>query len=624
MSSADDPGGTDLGDAPADAPADERGLDALLQHLQSTRGFDFHGYKRVSLARRIQRRMTLIGVDTYADYLDFLQVHPDEIPQLFNMVLINVTAFFRDAAAWVALAAHVEEILVRKGPDAPIRVWSAGAASGEEAYTLAMMFAELMGLEALGKRVKIYATDVDEDALQQARQATYSPRAVEGLSPELLAKYFSAQGSMHLLHKDLRRVVLFGRHNLLQDAPISRIDVLVCRNTLMYFNAEAQTRVLTHLHFALAPGGVLFLGKAEMLLTHLNLFTPLDLKVRLFMRAARAVRGRERPAVLEAARRAGDDEASERVWRAAFEAVPIASLVLDLAGRVVLTNRRATSLLGLQPHDHGRPFQDLEISYRPVDLRTLVEQARTTRRVTSIKAVERVLPSGERTFFDVEMAPLFGSTGRVLGTQISFADSTPVQNLHGELKKLGGELEAAHEELQSTSEELETINEELQSTVEELETTNEELQSTNEELETMNEELQSSNEELQTLNDELRLREVEVQRANSFLRGILGGLSCGVAVIDSDLLVSTWNYRMEDLWGLRADEVEGRHFLNLDIGLAVDDVRAPIRAALGEGEGAELTLDCVNRRGKTVRCRVMVRPITVEAGRGAILLVDEG
>ena len=423
-------------------------------------------------------------------------------------------------------------------------------------------------------------------------------------------------------------MVLFGRHDLLQDAPISRIDVLVCRNTLMYFNAEAQTRVLTHLHFALASDGVLFLGKAEMLLSHLNLFAPVDLKLRLFTRTSRTIRGREKIAMLEAASggRAASDDGNERILRAAFEAVPLASVVLDLAGRVALTNRRAISLLGLHPQDIGRPFQDLEISYRPVDLRSLLDQARTARRMSTMKAVERVLPGGERAFLDIEVTPLVNGNGLVVGTQLTFADSTLVQSLHAEVKKLGSELEASHEELQSTSEELETINEELQSTVEELETTNEELQSTNEELETMNEELQSSNEELQTLNDELRIRGVEVQQANGFLRSILGSLQCGVAVLDSGLLVKTWNHRMEDLWGLRADEVEGHHFLNLDIGLSPTEMRAPLRAALGEGHGgsSELTLDCINRRGKSVRCRVSVQPFVVNGAPGAILLVEGG
>ncbi|MDO9021237.1 MAG: CheR family methyltransferase [Deltaproteobacteria bacterium] len=607
---------------------DPHGLEALLEHLQRSRGLDFRGYKRASLARRIRRRMTMLDVGTYGDYLDFLQVHPDEIPQLFNMLLINVTGFFRDPAAWAALTTRVEALLAARPPEAQIRVWSAGAATGEEAYTLAMMLAELMGIEALARRVKIYATDVDEDALNVARLATYSARAVESLPPELLAKYFTPSGSSFALHKDLRRVVLFGRHDLLQDAPISRIDVLVCRNTLMYFNAEAQTRVLHHLHFALAPDGVLFLGKAETLLTHLNLFTPLDLKLRLFGRTARTLRTKERLALLDGPTMRPDvpDEGVERVWRAAFDGVPMASMVVDLSGRLALMNRRAASLLGLHQQDLGRPFHDLEISYRPVDLRTLIDQARSTRRVSSVKAIERVLPDGERTSLDLEVSPLFSPSGMVVGTQITFADSTQVHLLHDELKKLGAELAASHEELQSTGEELETINEELQSTVEELETTNEELQSTNEELETMNEELQSSNEELQAMNDELRARGVEVGQANGFLRSILGSMQCGVAVLDPGLLVKAWNHRMEDLWGLRAAEVEGKHFLSLDIGLSIDDLRGPIRAVLAEDEAAELSLDCINRRGKAVRCRVSVQPLALHDGQGAILIVndDEG
>ncbi|PMB23370.1 chemotaxis protein CheR, partial [Fischerella thermalis CCMEE 5319] len=217
--------------------------------------------------------------------------------------------------------------------------------------------------------------------------------------------------------------------------------------------------------------------------------------------------------------------------------------------------------------------------------------------------------------------------GELLGVKIVFTDVTRFKQLQNELVHANQELETAYEELQSTNEELETTNEELQSTVEELETTNEELQSTNEELETMNEELQSTNEELHALNDELRQRSDELVQVNTFLESILSGLHSGVAVLNQDLHIQIWNYRAEDLWGVRADEVKGRHFLNLDIGLSVEQLRQPIRTCLlGELPYPEVTLQATNRRGRVILCKVSCTPLrgsTTRDIQGVILLMEE-
>lgn len=606
-------------------------LESLLDYLKRVRAFDFSGYKRSSLSRRILRRMQIVGVSSFADYIDYLEVHPDEFPQLFNMVLINVTGFYRDAGAWSALATYARRMIEAKRNAEVIRVWSAGCASGEEAYTLAMVLAEIVGIEAFARRVKIYATDIDEEALNQARLATYSAKAVEAVPAELLEKYFTRLGGSFVFHKELRRSVIFGRHDLVQDAPISRVDILSCRNTMMYFNAETQTKILARLHFALAPEGLLFLGKAEMLLTHTDLFVPVDLKLRLFTRAARDARGRLPPSLGgngngngSSTVPAGPSKADDRAWtfQSAFEAAPVGLIVIDTSGRIALINQRAASLFSLTSHDLGRPFQDLELSYRPAELRSCIDQARGERRPIVLREVERHNTGGEKTFLDIEVAPLLREAA-VIGVQVAFSDVTIVHRVQAELRKTNTELEAAHEELQSTSEELETTNEELQSTVEELETTNEELQSTNEELETMNEELQSTNEELQTMNEELRQRGDELNQVNGFFGSILASLRSGVAVLDEEMLVKAWNGKMEDLWGLRADEVQGKHFLNLDIGVALEVLRAPIRACLAGEADEERTMDCTNRRGKPIRCRVMISPLRGDHSKGVIVLFEE-
>lgn len=202
----------------------------LLLHLKENRGFDFTGYKRASLTRRVDYRMAEVGVGDYAEYLEYLEVHTEEFTALFNTILINVTSFFRDAEAWEYLRAEVlPSMLFAKAPDGVIRVWSAGCASGEEAYTLAMILAEALGVEEFRQRVKIYATDVDEEGLTHARQATYDERQVRAVPAELVERYFDQVGGRFYFRKDLRRLVIFGRNDLVQDAPISKIDLLVCR-----------------------------------------------------------------------------------------------------------------------------------------------------------------------------------------------------------------------------------------------------------------------------------------------------------------------------------------------------------------------------------------------------------
>jgi two-component system CheB/CheR fusion protein len=602
---------------------DEVGLESLLDFLHRSRGFDFTGYKRASLVRRIRRRMQAVGIDSFTTYLDHLEVHPDEFPQLFNMLLINVTAFFRDPAAWEALAARIPTIVDPNGQES-IRVWSAGCSSGEEPYTLAMILCEALGQDAFSSRAKIYATDVDEDALAHARQATYPLKALEGVPPELVEKYFVRSGSNYVVHKELRRAVIFGRHDLVQDAPIPKVDVLACRNSLMYFNAETQTRILQRLQFALNPSGVLFLGKAEMLLTHADLFAPVDLKLRLFARAAKSIRPRLRHLdAPKAGPPSGRDESQAQLQRATFDASPIAQILIDTAGRAAMVNERAVQLFSLALTDLGRPFHDLEVSYRPAELRSCIDKVRLERRAISLKDVERVLPNTEKTYLDIEVRPLVGMNGLYLGAQVSFTDVTSSHRVQHELRRANTNLEAAHAELQSTSEELETTNAELQSMVEELDTTNEELQATNEELETMNEELQATNEELQTINAELRQRGAELNQRNAFHGSVLASLRAGVAVLDGELHVRAWSSKMEDLWGVRADEVERKDFLNLDIGVPIDRIAGSLRACLANGETAEQELECTSRKGKNLACSISMIPLVDGGNKGVVVLIEE-
>jgi two-component system CheB/CheR fusion protein len=605
----------------------EAPLDVLLNHLKRTRGFDFTGYKRSSLERRIAKRMAHVGTTDYVAYVDRLEVDPDEFAALFDTLLINVTGFYRDPQTWDYLAEEiVPKLLADTGEAGSIRVWCAGCATGEETYTLAIVLAEALGERAFSERVKIYATDADDNALMQARAAVYSAKQVEAVPPDLLARYFEGVDERFAFRKDLRRAVIFGRNDLVQDAPISRIDLLACRNTLMYFNAETQSRVLERFNFALNPWGYLLLGRSEMLITHADLFRPVDLKRRVF---SKVVSASLRDRLMNVQREPGAHAIAARLdpgtAELAFDVAPVAQVVVDAEGKLAAANDQARALFGIAFSDAGRPLKDLEVSYRPVDLRSNLELALAERRTVVIPGVNAVMPSGHARDLEVRVTPLV-SGDVVLGATVWYQDVTGERRLQDELEISKRELDTAYEELRATVEELETTNEELQSTNEELETTNEELQSTNEELETMNQELESTNQELGTMNEEMGRRSSDVDEVNAFLETILTSLGVGVVVLDGEQTVRVWNAAATELWGLRADEAEGRDFLGLDIGLPLDGAKAALGSVVADGdERAEVTLDATDRRGRPIRCHLTFLPLGGDDGRGpsgAIILMD--
>jgi two-component system CheB/CheR fusion protein len=485
-----------------------------------------------------------------------------------------------------------------------------------------MVIAEYLGTEAFHQRVKIYATDMDNEALVQARAATYTTEDAKAVPEEYRSKYFThANNGDYVFNSDLRRAVIFGQHDLVQDAPISRLDLLVCRNTLMYFNAETQGRILARFHFALNESAILFLGKAEMLLTHANLFSAMDLKYRFFSKVSR-------PDIREHLLTLGqtNDEALSnllghlmRMRDLAFDNLPEAQLIVDINGVLMAANEKAKQLFNIAPIDIGSLLNEMEIGYQPVGLRPLINRVIAEKHLLMVPAVEMRNKNGDCVFLDVNIIPLNDNGNHITGVSVVFTDISRSKTLEENLMNSTAELETTNEELQST-------NEELQSTVEELETTNEELQSTNEELETMNEELQSTNEELETINDELTTRTTELNISKSFLETLLSSLKLGVVVVDREFHIQNWNSMAEDLWGLHSSEILGSSLLGLDIGLPVEQLKHPIRAVLDEkSDVEEVVLKAINRRGKTIMCRVTLRPFTggTKERLGAVLVMEE-
>src|SRR2546425_1413126 len=593
-------------------------FEKLIEYLRDTRGFDFTGYKRASLLRRVALRCSELGIDSFRAYLDYLQVHTEEFGALFNKILINVTEFFRDKETWDYLA---EKVIPRSAAETgEIRVWSAGTSSGEEAYSAAILVCEALGEESFVDRVKIYATDVDEEALAKARGGGYTAKELSSLDDGLRLRYFERQGERFMFRAALRRTIIFGRHDVTQDAPISRLDLLICRNTLIYFMAETQGRILARFHYALNDDGYLFLGRAEMLLTHGALFTPVDVKERIFTKVAR-LHLQDRLVLLA---QSGSKEATNhiarqlRVRELTTEGTPYPQIVVDATGILISANQHARKLFAIPADDLGRALKDLELSYQPVDLRTPIDRINRERRPVSMPSVEIKSAEGAPGLYDIHAAPLIDDDGSLVGIVLNYVDITLASQLRSELERLG-------QELQSHKGELETTNEELQSTVEELETSNEELQSTNEELETLNEELESTNAELNSINTDLQLRTREVERLNTLLLAVTGNIEVGAAVLDGGMRVQLWNERAADLWGVRSDEVIGNSFFHLDIGLPAEELRKLIQAgAGGRPLHDELVVTATTRRGREIRCRVIAHAIgDGDQPAGVVLVMEE-
>ena len=592
------------GGASADTHAtdSDQGLEELLAFIRDARGFDFTGYKRASLARRIRKRMHDVKVADWSDYRDRLEIDAEEFRLLFNTILINVTGFFRDVEAWNALQTEVlPQVLARSGSDEELRIWSAGCSSGEEAYSLVIAVAEAIGIEETLDRVKVYGTDVDDEALREARAGVYPAKRLEGLPVPMRERYFEANGGGYSFRTDLRRRVIFGRHDLTRDAPISRLDLLVCRNTLMYFNVEAQAQVVDRFHFALKEEGFLFLGKAEMLLSDMDRFEVVNVRQRLFRRKAGRPTTSGHPIQLRLEAESGaEPPAATRnrvVGELMVENSPVAVIGLDAEGRLVTASAHARAQFGITTHDVGRQFRDHELSYRPVELRPLIDQAHRERRSIRLTSVERRSSVSDSEFFDIVVQPLWNADAdpAAIGTSVTFIDTTVQTRLQHDLKQIREDLETAYEELQSTNEELETTNEEMQ----------------------------SGNEELETMNEEMQVRTRELDGARAFLEGVLASVAAAVVVLGHQNRVQAWNSSAEDMWGLRAAEVQDEPFFSLEFGLPVTQLRDLVERCVRERRRTgPVEVPAVNRRGRSLRCRVICSPLDGVTD-GVVLLMEE-
>ena len=545
--------------------AEQRTLQDVVHRLAEERGIDLRGYKASTLERRLRRRLQQLRIPSYDEYLRYVAREPGETARLLDTVLINVTRFFRDAPAWDALAEHVLPAMFKGRPQgSPFRVWSAGCASGEEPYSVAILLSELLGARLKDYEIKIYATDNDENALNTARRAEYSPDALRGVKPEIKARYFSGESLMRVV-RDVRRMVIFGRSNLLADAPISHVDLLLCRNVLIYFDAIAQAHIMGRLTYALNEGGVLFLGKSELQLKRNSEFIPIDQRWRIFQRrsvtAGRAVAENpgERDMETDLREKARAELETLRLfYDTVLSTLEPGVLVIDSGDQVITENEKVVKMWNFSGKLLGKKLQETELWQRCPELKQRLEESRSA----GPKTVRFECYPTASTMVTLTIRPILSQSGAgQVGTLIYMENVTSRVTLQSTIE----ELETTAEELQSANEELETTNEELQSTNEELETTNEELQSTNEELETTNEELQSLNEELETTNEELSSRTRELDEVNARYSEMIERMPWPVLLVSDETVVYMFNSAAKKLFGFANPSDRGMRLQELPL-----------------------------------------------------------
>ncbi|HEY3916216.1 MAG TPA: chemotaxis protein CheB [Stellaceae bacterium] len=609
-------GGEHLRDAPNTESARDAAAMRLIYSLVRARvGHDFSRYKERTFLRRVQRRMQVLQLDTLDDYVKRLQQDSAEASLLFRDLLIGVTKFFRDREGFEALEKLIPRLFAGKGADDALRVWVPGCATGEEAYSLAMLLHEYTDRLSAVPKIQVFASDIDGNALTVARNARYPAILVKDIPPARLNRFFVREGATYQIVKEVRDLCVFSAHSLIRDPPFSRLDLISCRNLLIYLNTDLQGQIIPLFHYALQPDGILFLGTSENVSRHGDLFAPLDKKWRIFERqnlVSRSVvafptAGTGRPSEVNrllpnlAAPEAGTALATllRRVAMIVTENFAPAYVVANKEGDVVYYSGRTGKYL--EPAE-GPPNRDLITMARKglrFDLRAALHRARETGETATLDnipvqvnggnqlvklTVMPVTEAGETLYIVLftDLGPLGSHNERASGDHPDAEDGT-VQHLERELQ-------ATKERLQSTIEEFETSSEELKSSNEELLSVNEELQSANEELETSKEEIQSINEELQTVNTELSSKVEELDRTNADIKKLFESTQVATIILDNDLLIRSFTPAIESIFNL----IPG------DRGRPLTD----IVNRLGDGHDLDRELRNAIERGQTIERRL--------------------
>ncbi|WP_211872621.1 CheR family methyltransferase [Plastoroseomonas arctica] len=610
--SADTSGnGTTSPAAVADEPVEQR-IPTIYSILRNQIGHDFSGYKTKTFLRRVRRRMHVGRLPSIDAYVERLQQEPVEVAALFRDLLINVTSFFRDAEAFRSLAELViPKLFENRGADDSVRVWVPGCATGEEVFSIAILLREHMDTLAAAPRVQIFATDIDERSLMVARAARFPEALLDGVSEARRKRFFIPDGGSYVIAKEVRELCIFSPHNIIRDPPFSRIDLISCRNLLIYFGPQVQNQVIPTFHYALHPGGRLFLGSAENVSQYDDLFIAIDKRHRIFRRRSDRSTSLRLPMLMTAMRHGGATDAIIRrpqsTKLALRDAVDVQLLERFMPAHVVVN--RDGDVLNFSGHTGkyleappGAPTRNVLIMARKslrLDLRAVFTEAVESGRSITRDGIAVENDDGQIQVISLIVEPLnqsrmpsenfeplylvlFFDRGPPLSREEALGRANAADD--GAAAQMERELRDTRDRLQSLIEEYETAMEDLKSANEELVSVNEEMQSTNEELEASQEELQSVNEELQTVNAELHDKVDKLDRANADLRNLFDITDVATVFLDRKLVIRSFTPAVGKVFNILPTD-RGRPITDLAINLRLANLERDIDEVFS-GRGA--------------------------------------
>ena len=605
-------------------------IEKVLVLLRAHTGHDFSYYKNTTIIRRIERRMAVNQIETIGGYVRHIRQHPAEADTLFKELLIGVTNFFRDAQAFASLEKNVIRPLIEKSSDrTPIRVWVPGCSTGEEAYSIAILFRESMDALGVNRKVQIFATDIDPSAVEWARAANYPESVAADVPPQTLRRFFRREGSNYEIDRSIRDMIVFALQSVIKDPPFSKIDLISCRNLLIYLKAELQKTILPLFHYSLREDGYLFLGSSETIGEFGDLFGELDRRWKIFERKGDgSLRHRALDAYLHSFLVSQDDRMTQLDDRSKNERW---TSLKDLTKEILLNDYAPTCIIINEKceilYTRGHTGRYLELASGEVSL-SILKMARPGLHLELNNAIRKSLANKERirvenlrvkfddaarmitiTVQPVTDPPAMQGLTAVIIEDAGVADiprqpTTPVSKKgdKGRIDSLEKELQSTKEYLQSTIEQLETSNEELTSTNEELQSSNEELQSTNQELQTSKEELQSMNEELATVNSELETKIDALSKANDDINNLMSSTRIAIIFLDVNLCIQRFTATVTDIINLIDADI-GRPLEHIAHNLEYRDLVADARTVLADLVEAEKEVEANNGRWYLTKVR---------------------
>lgn len=592
-------------------PVNDEPFARILAILGRETGVDLHDYKQSTVRRRIERRLIASGRNTIEDYADFIAHHAAEAELLLADILISVTAFFRDAPAFDALAQQLDDRIKTAAPGAQFRCWVAGCATGEEVYSIAILIRAAMDRHEKRLRVQLFATDLDEQALLIARRGIYSRASLVEMPQYLVDKYFHPLEDRLQVAPEIRDLVVFAKHNLISDPPFLGLDLVACRNVLIYFNATLQERVLRIFHYSMHAYGMLFLGRSETAHHPTGCFEPIDKHIKLFTKV-RSATGLQPPQMrfrreaqreAELASRDREEGQGPDLFQAMIRAIAPHAVLVDEALQVRQVFGNGGDYLRLPPGEATTAVTKLVPAAMAAELTTLLHRAARSGRAIRGQRHE-LATQAEARFLQLQVIPIDVTGRREFIVGFDESEGAAVQrpleaapataSAEERAQHLETELKSARESLQLAVEEHETANEELQALNEELQSANEELQSTNEELETANEELQSSNEELTTLNQELNVKSSELLILNQRLAAIQSAIAYPLLVLDRELRLVDFNQAARHLFRVGDGDL-GSGIRLVPAWLDIRDIANEVEQALIDEKDRNLTFEAQSR-----------------------------